>query len=65
MEIYKKSKNGGYNQNVFIEHYLVLNYEIWPDQIIFALRVHKFWFTIFRDKWNKQVKLIINEGVQS
>lgn len=63
-EVYKKMGNDWYNRNLWIEHQLVLNYEILPEQIIFAVRIHKWWFTLFRDKWTKRIKtLFLNESI--
>lgn len=55
-------KNDWYNREIRLEHELVLSYEIWPEQIIFAVRLHKWWFTIFRDKWTKCIKLLTING---
>ena len=53
-----------FDRNLWIEHHLVLNYEILPEQIIFAVRIHKWWFTLFRDKWTKRIKtLFLNESI--
>ena len=62
MEIYQKMKNDWYNREIWLEHELVLSYEIWPEQIIFAVRIHKWWFTIFRDKWTKRIKFLKVNG---
>ncbi len=62
MEIYQKMNNDWYNREIWLEHHLVYQYEIWPEQIIFALRLHKWWFTIFRDKWTKRIKFLKVNG---
>lgn len=64
MEVYRRMRNDWFNREIWIEHHLVLTYEILPEQIIFAVRIHKWWFTLFRDKWTKQIKtLFINESI--
>lgn len=54
--------NDWFNREIWLERELVLSYEIWPEQIIFAVRLHKWWFTIFRDKWTKRIKLLTING---
>ena len=51
-------KNDWYNREIWLEHHLVLTYEIWPEQILFAIRIYKYWFIFFRDKWTKRIKSI-------
>ena len=64
MEVYRRMRNDWFNREIWIEHHLVLTYEIWPEQIIFAIRIHKWWFTLFRDKWTKRIKtLFLNESI--
>lgn len=58
MEVYRKMKNDWYNREIWLEHHLVLTYEIWPEQILFAIRIYKYWFIFFRDKWTKRIKSI-------
>jgi hypothetical protein len=58
MKIYKKISNDWFNRDIWIERHLVLTYEIWPEQILFAIRIHKWWFTFFRDKWNERIKFL-------
>ena len=62
MEIYQKTNNNWFHREIWLEHELVLSYEIWPEQIIFAVRIHKWWFTIFRDKWTKRIKFLKVNG---
>jgi hypothetical protein len=58
MKIYKKISNDWFNRDIWIERHLVLTYEIWPEQILFAIRIPTWWFTFFRDKWNERIKFL-------
>ncbi len=56
--IYRFVDNEWYNRNISLEHTLVLNYDIMPDQVLFGIRFNKTWYVLFRDKWNRKIRLL-------
>ena len=47
-----------YERDIEIEKYLVLNYEIWPSQVLIYVNLFKIKFVIFRTKFDKRTKLL-------
>ena len=47
-----------YERDNQIETYLVLNYEIWPSQVLLYFNLFKTKFIIFRTKFDKRIKLL-------
>ena len=58
MEIYQSKGDNWYQRDIPYEKSLVLNYEIWPSQVIIAVKVRNTWITLFRDKWSNKIKFL-------
>ena len=58
MEIYQSKGDNWYQRDIPYEKSLVLNYEIWPSQVIIGVKVRNTWITLFRDKWNNKIKFL-------
>lgn len=56
--VYKYKDNDWYSRSIPLEECLVLSYEIWPSQVLIAVRFGKFWIVVFRDKLSNRIKFL-------
>ena len=47
-----------YERDIQIEKYLVLNYEIWPSQVVMSINLFTTNIVLFKTKFDNKFKLI-------